>query len=136
MTMLGLTGGMGFTGGKTGSRHTGLTGLVGPTGLQGVTGPFVTRVSEDEWENPIRSEDNHDINFKVKGILHCAFGPAITRKDKSTYWYIKGNIIDGKNVKIMKSILADIKLAPLYLNDPLFKYTARWVLKNFNGKPE
>lgn len=145
----------------------GVTGLIGPLSAQGATGfpsIFATgisagsfanvfnkfsfagatgistgpRISEDEWENPEKITKHEAIRYEVKGVLHCAFGPALTylrSKDKSFFreeegWYIKGNQLTKIQVDEIKEILVDLKKAPLYLSHDIFKYAAKYVLKN------
>lgn len=104
----------------------------GVTVASGATGSFssFSRILEDELDNPVKVEGKESIYFMVRNMLHCHFGPAIYYPNYEA-WYIKGDELSNKEVLKMKSILADIKLAPLYLNDPIFRYTARWVLKDF-----
>lgn len=120
MNNYGVTGSQGFTGLR------GITGTQGSTGIKGII------ISEDEWDNPIQFKENGTIYFRVRNIIHCPFGPAVLNIGDSA-WYIKGSKLEDKDVKVVQSILENIKLAPLYLNDPMFRYTARWVLKNFGG---
>lgn len=117
----------------------GLTGFPGwkpllfysATGIQGYgTGKGTSFIKADLWENP-RKEVRLDgtIVYKVDQYRHCAFGPAWVTKTE-TKWFIRNQELSDDGIKMIQAILADIKLAPLYINDPVLRYTANWMLKN------
>ena len=63
---------------------------------------------------------------KNTGHRHNPFGPC---SENTEEWCINGHFLTEEQIKIAKKILADVTLAPLYLNDPILSYAARWVLK-------
>ncbi len=93
-------------------------------GSTGVLG----RIEESKFDNPIRIENDRTIWYHVENLSHCAFAPAVSNTDTER-WFIEGIELVPEEVTTIKSILADIKLAPMYLNDPLYKYTAKHMLK-------
>lgn len=96
---------------------------------QGSTG-FMGFIEEDAFDFPEKVIHlNGVIEYLVKHTRHCAFGPAVILPNGKEGWSIKGIELNEEEVSTIKSILADIKLAPLYLSDHLYKYTAKHVLK-------
>ena len=112
--------------GFTGIRPNGFTGIR----IQGITGPSrgpsVPSVPSDL--EPIKKNKGY---FSNTGKLHCPFGPAL---EKTKIWYIDGKELDKKTIKEAKKILKDVTIAPLYLNDPILNYPARWILKYGTNK--
>lgn len=99
---------------------------------------WAKRVKNQNFDQSIKEMDNYgNTVFRAYsgGHLHCQFGPALIRVDGTEEWYLFGFPVEDASVKTIKSILEDIKLAPLYINHTVFKYTARWALKNFKDKP-
>lgn len=118
----------------------GLTGFKGynpliyysTTGVQGYsTGKTFSQIEEGLWEDPVKEVlVDGSIYYRVDQYYHCAFGPAVIT-NKRIEWYIKGNRLSGRGVEITQAILSDIKLAPLYVNDPFLKYSAKYMLENY-----
>lgn len=106
--------------------------LVTPTGI--ISGDFW--VIGADWGNSVQELDvdgNTVYRHKPEGYLHCFFGPAIIWKNGTHEWFLFGHKMEEKTIELMKSILEDVKLAPLYINHTVFKYTAKWMLKNAVG---
>lgn len=102
------------------------------TGTPGATGIRGTEASEDDLLSvPEKHEEATRTVYKVKDfIIHCPFGPAVLHKDGSEEWWVNHQILrDPSQIETAKAILADLRLAPLYIHDPLFKYYAKWMLK-------
>lgn len=83
------------------------------------------------WDEPVEKETFPDGTFcyRLKGEFHCPFAPAVPYKDGTPLWFIEGRMLLDAEVSIVKSILEDISLAPLYINDSIYKYPSKWVLK-------
>ncbi len=129
-SLAGLTGLVGLTGVSARQFSTGMMGFTGVMGFSGATGLFGgPSISEEEWDNPVKSTENGVTRYLVKGLPHCAFGPA-NRTPTEERWFIKGRRLTDDQVVETKKILADIKQAPLYLNHDTFKYAAKHVLRN------
>ena len=145
--MMGVTGGSGLIGaavrGPSGNLKgaTGRQGPVGVTGMQGVRGRatsdanLVTRLYKPQ-EAGIALWDLSKLAYKAKNseLLHCPFGPACVDTNGQERWQVNGHQLDNKQIKLMKEILEDIKLAPLYINHPIMKYPAQWVLRYGNKR--
>lgn len=85
---------------------------------------------DTDWEESKRHITKDGFRCMVGPELHCSYGPAEVELDKEDY-YIEGTKLDGIQIETFKKILQDISLAPLYVNDPVFKYPAKWMLRNY-----
>lgn len=93
----------------------------GSTGMGGY-------IEESRFDNPVKDVTGETTFYKVGHLSHCAFAPAISNPSTER-WFIEGIELLEEEVAKIKEILADIKLAPMYLNDPLYKFTAKHMLK-------
>ncbi len=66
------------------------------------------------------------------GMYHCDYGPAVKEEDGSERWYIRGRYLTMIEISLAKQILADPKLAPLYLNHKHLKYFCHTSLKGMS----
>ncbi len=84
-----------------------------------------------DWDLPVQKEvfPNGTFCYRLNGQFHCPFEPAYPYKDGTPLWALKGRILLDVEVATIKSILSDIKLAPGYINDPIYMYTAKHLLK-------
>lgn len=138
----GIVGVTGVTGvQKITGPSSGITGPVGIMGIQGITGLAGSLVQTADLEpekclefkrtyrRGIPSETKKVIRYKSKNdswVYHCPFGPADL---DINIWIINGITLNDKEIEMAKQILDDVTIAPLYLNDPILSYPARWVLK-------
>jgi len=114
----------------TGSCCVGASGIVGVSGATSIRNPQAELV-------PIKNKRNSYIHFYCPrtGKTHCPFGPAIRNnnplKYKSNEWWIDGIRLSKEYIKKVKYLLdlRNIEEAPLFMNDSILSYPARWVLR-------
>ncbi len=98
-----------------------------------VTGTSGPHYYARKWDENVEKEVFKDGSwcYRQNGAFHCPFEPALLSIDGTPLWYIEGALVSDMDLNIVKKVLEDIKLAPLYLNQPIVKHTAKWVLKHY-----